>query len=122
MRIYFGDFESKSDIADKFDIDPRDIATHSILFACYGGNGNYDGHALVILRDAKGDLFEVNGSHCSCHGLEGQWELEHTTWASLKLRLEKGTLGDEWTHPDEPDARDALRALVMREYARSVPN
>jgi len=25
----------------------------------------------------KGKFFEVHGGHCSCHGLEGQWDEEY---------------------------------------------
>jgi hypothetical protein len=28
----------------------------------------------------------VNGSHCSCHGLEGQWEPEETSMKALEHR------------------------------------
>lgn len=36
---------------------------------------DYSGDALVIYR--QGDrVFEVTGGHCSCCGLEGQWEPE----------------------------------------------
>src|SRR5262245_340581 len=39
-----------------------------ILFASYG-NGDYCGDAMVLFRGVDGELYEVYGSHCSCHGL-----------------------------------------------------
>lgn len=46
---------------------------------------DYEGYAFTLYR--KGDqLFEVNGSHCSCYGLEGQWAPEETTVESLRMR------------------------------------
>lgn len=62
-----------------------------ILLASYT-NECYEGDAFVLFeRDGK--LFEVNGGHCSCFGLEGQWEPEETTKEALIHRLDKGDLG-----------------------------
>lgn len=47
--------------------------------------GGWDACAIVVYE--KGDLlFEVNGSHCSCYGYEGQWEPEETSWEALAVR------------------------------------
>ena len=62
-----------------------------ILFASYGTD-NYEGGAFVLFeRDGK--LFETNGSHCSCYGLEGQFTPEETTLESLQHRLIEGKMG-----------------------------
>ncbi|AMQ66494.1 integrase [Bacillus phage Shbh1] len=68
----------------------------NILFASYG-YANYSGDAWVLFeRDGK--LFEVNGGHCSCHGLEGQWEPEEVVLEELHNRLLHGTFGeDDWS-------------------------
>ena len=65
---------------------PEDFPTEEeIIFAAYGGGG-YDGVALVVYeRDGK--LFEVNGSHCSCYGLEDQWSPEETSKGALEMRV-----------------------------------
>ncbi|MCK4705875.1 MAG: hypothetical protein KAT90_10360 [Gammaproteobacteria bacterium] len=65
----------------------------NILFASYGQD-NYSGDAFVLFEE-DGKLFEVNGGHCSCYGLEGQWEPESTTLESLKHRLTEGTMGKD---------------------------
>jgi hypothetical protein len=65
----------------------------NILFASYN-YANYEGDAWVLL-EKEGKLFEVNGSHCSCYGLEGQWDPEQVSLEELKHRLEKGTLGKD---------------------------
>ena len=63
----------------------------NILFASYGTD-NYTGEGFVLFeRDGK--LFEVNGSHCSCFGLEGQFNPEETTIEALKHRLIEGKMG-----------------------------
>ena len=47
--------------------------------------GGYEGSAFVLYR-RDGKLFEVHGGHCSCHGFEGQWDPEETTWDALAMR------------------------------------
>lgn len=67
-----------------------------VLLASYS-YAEYQGDAFVLFRK-DGDLYEVNGGHCSCHGLEGQWEPEKTSIIALLDRIEKGQLGnDEWS-------------------------
>lgn len=79
-----------------------------ILFASYGTD-NYSGDAFVLFR-RYGELFEVNGSHCSCYGLEGQWDPEVTTVEALRHRLDEGSLGvDSWSGNE---FADELRPLL----------
>lgn len=66
--------------------------TH-ILFASYG-SANYSGDAWVLF-EKSGELFEVNGGHCSCYGLEGQWNPEKVTLNALEHRLIEGTFGED---------------------------
>lgn len=62
-----------------------------ILLASYG-TGGYEGIDFVLFR-RDGQLYEVNGSHCSCYGLEHQWDPELTTVEALRHRLTNGNLG-----------------------------
>lgn len=55
------------------------------LIAGYESVGNYgcdSSNWFLFERDGK--LYEVNGSHCSCYGFEGQWKPEETTLEYLK--------------------------------------
>lgn len=63
-----------------------------ILLASYG-TPSYEGYAFVLFR-RDGKLFEVNGSHCSCCGLEGQWDPEEVTADELRHRIKEGNLGE----------------------------
>jgi len=56
-----------------------------ILFAAYLYE-NYSGSAFVLFAK-DGKLFEVNGGHCSCYGLEGQWEPEEVVLEELASRI-----------------------------------
>ena len=79
--------EKKSDY-DKAAIKHKD---HNIIFASYG-HANYSGEAFVlVVKDNI--LYEVNANHCSCYGIENQWQLEETDLLSLKHRLLAGNLG-----------------------------
>lgn len=67
-----------------------------VLFASYGQD-NYSGDAWVLFEQ-NNKLYEVNGSHCSCYGLEGQWEPEEVNLLELENRLINGTFGeDDWS-------------------------
>ncbi len=82
--VYFDCFGSKEDVAFNFQIPEGELEGVEILYACYECPP-YEGYAHVIFRkDDK--LYEVNGSHCSCNGLEGCWEPEETTVAALLFR------------------------------------
>ena len=96
---YLGDFTCKKDVFQAFsyhygEIDndmKNEMKNCKILFAWYG-YCSYDGSAFVLFeRDGK--LYEVNGGHCSCYGLEGQWDPEETSVEVLRHRIEKGQLG-----------------------------
>jgi hypothetical protein len=65
----------------------------NILFASYGQD-NYSGDAFVLFEKG-GELFEVNGGHCSCYGLEGQFSPEATTLEALAHRLTSGSMGTD---------------------------
>jgi hypothetical protein len=85
---YFG-FNDAADISKQFSdynakVPPELVKDSEVLFASYN-TPPYEGYAFVLFeRDGK--LYEVNGSHCSCYGLEDQWQPEETSWAALKIR------------------------------------
>lgn len=74
----------KEEIAGWFDESVDVLKYCKVLFADYS-YGDYEGSARVIYKK-YGKLYEVYGSHCSCYGLEGQWEPEETSAESLKFQ------------------------------------
>ena len=66
-----------------------------ILFASYGYT-QYYGNAWVLFEQ-DGRFFEVNGGHCLCYGLEGQWKPKEVVLEELEHRLTNGIFGVE-TH------------------------
>lgn len=106
--VFLNDWQNKTDVLTdfageryewdkekelKFKEEHKDT---NILFASYS-YANYDGDAWVLF-EKDGILYEVNGSHCSCYGLEGQWEPEEVSLKELEHRLLNGTWGeDDWS-------------------------
>lgn len=91
IPIILGDFSTQHDVLQQFEheLEPNE----TILLAHYDNEG-YDGEAFVLV-DLAGELFEVHAYHCSCYRLEGQWEREAVTTASLRKRMRTGMLGDK---------------------------
>ena len=69
---------------------------------------------MLFRKDGK--LYEVNGSHCSCYALEGQWEPEETTVEALRHRVINGRLG-EAGYDENPFAKELLQVLDDLEKA-----
>ena len=93
---------------DDFEITEGDLEGVEILLASYTYE-NYSGDAFVLFRKG-GKLYEVNGGHCSCYGLEGQWDPEETTVAELRHRLTEGNLGRYYGN----EFADELSAVLDR--------
>lgn len=84
MNKYNDLFGCNEDIIREFAITSEQLESVEILYAYYSYE-DYSGDAHVIFRK-DGKLYEVNGSHCSCYGLEGQWEPEETSVEALLFR------------------------------------
>lgn len=83
------------DVAEKEKL-IADFKEVRVLFASYGAE-NYSGSAFVLFEQG-GKLYETHGNHCSCYGLEGQWNPEEVDLKELEHRLIKGSFGeDEWS-------------------------
>jgi hypothetical protein len=94
MRIV-REFLNRDDYPNDEDVlfDPN-IVGYEMLLAYYAIEG-YEGSAFVLLR--KDDrLYEINASHCSCRGLENNWEPEEVTKEALLHRIGSGRLGRDY--------------------------
>lgn len=72
--IYQGNFDDEDDVFNEFAVPEDEREDVNILYARYVYE-NYEGDAYVLFAK-NGYLYEVFGGHCSCYGLEGQWEPE----------------------------------------------
>lgn len=110
MGKFLGNWSDKEDVARDFCIDLKELKGARIIIAWYG-DGDYCGSAFVLFR-RDGKLYEVNGSHCSCYGLEDQWDPEETSRAALKHRLEHGYMFGGYDDGDA--ALEAIRKFCSR--------
>ena len=120
--IYLGDWSDQDGLKDDFwpnytygDDPPYkgELEGVTILLAYYLYE-DYSGEAYVLF-ERDGDLFEVHGSHCSCYGLEGQWEPFRVEKQEILFRLDNGTFGREYAWGGGEGANkfaDELRALL----------
>jgi hypothetical protein len=81
---FFNEFRSAQDVIKEYEA-PADALDGAEIILAWYGYGSYEGDSLVVFKK-DGKLWEVNGSHCSCFGLEGQWKPEETSIAALKKR------------------------------------
>lgn len=87
MTKYFGGFAEEGWASVQFNFS-IEMPEPDVLFACYDVDG-YEGEGLVIYKqDDK--LYRVQGSHCSCYGLEHSWEPEETTAEAIEHELRNG--------------------------------
>lgn len=111
MHKYFGQWSGRADIVRDFSAADGDVTSEeSILFATYDYI-DYDGSATVWF-EREGQLFEVSGSHCSCYGLEGQWEPGVVTWEALAMRPNVAGYGQSG------EAEAFARSLVKERSAK----
>lgn len=94
-----------SDISEvEFDwrLNDGDLAGCDIIYHNYD-RSDWQGRAFTLYR--KDDvLYEVNGSHCSCYNLEGQWDPEKTSYDAILFRINKG----DFRGVDKEDLKRAL--------------
>lgn len=90
---YLGDFQNWKDVQEQFRINEPE--PDEVLAALYE-LGSYEGSAEVIYRRGD-DYYIASGSHCSCYGLEHQWEPEKYDRATIKAALEKGAGKQIWS-------------------------
>ncbi len=114
---FTGSTYSNWNIESDEDVVKLSMIPDKVLAAAYHYE-DYEGHAFVLfIKD--GMLFEVNGSHCSCYELEGQWEPELVDIESLEHRLLESLKEPEWgfvRYHGEDFTKHVLREL--QEFAR----
>jgi len=92
MKTFNDLFKSNKDIEERFRLDPGYLKKNDLItiYAQYNYE-DYSGGAFLLFWHKKSNrIFEVNGSHCSCYGLEGQFTLEPTKLRSVVMRESSG--------------------------------
>lgn len=96
-RRYFG-WSTLSEMFSDFDPDrysryddptyvwvPEHAPTDADILLAWYSYEDYDGSAYVLYQQ-NGELFEVHGGHCSCYGLEGQWQPDQVSREQILMR------------------------------------
>jgi hypothetical protein len=95
MKKYYDEFESWEDIQKEFgERNDRPLTIpepNGNVLASYTWE-DYEGDANVLYRD-NDRIFYVDGGHCSCYGLEGQWHPEEYTTETLAGQVERAKYG-----------------------------
>lgn len=107
MNQYVENFKCAKDIIEAYRA-PADAFKGAKIYLAWYGYGDCSGSSLVIY-EKDGQLYEVNGSHCSCNGLEGCWEPEETSWEALAKRQIYGS-----DCQGREEAQNILDRLVKR--------
>ena len=80
--------EVKAHIIGEYEADSNVVNDLEVLIGYESvGSWGCDSSSFFLLKDKDGKLYEVHGSHCSCYGFEGQFDLEETTIEALKFRI-----------------------------------
>ncbi len=87
-KVYNDLFTGPEEVVEQFDAPADALDDAQVFFATYGYQGQGYCCDAVVVFEKGGKLWEVHGSHCSCYGLEGQWEPEETTWEAIAMRPE----------------------------------
>ena len=83
-------FSCKEDIAQQFCVSMDELRPVEIIYAYYDHEAHgCDGEAYVAYVWGN-KIFEASGSHCSCYGLEDQWDPTEVTIEELEERVARG--------------------------------
>lgn len=109
--------EVKGILVTDFEIKKEDLKGCRIVVAyCSVGSWGCDSSAFIIFKkDNK--FYEVNGSHCSCYGFEGQWQPEEINDLNEVIKRDNWALAG--------GGHDDLReqnSKKIREYLTKVRN
>ena len=119
-KKYFGMFKNITDVQQAFHLaDCMILPTDDVLFAAYL-EGSYSGWARVLFVRG-GQLYEVDASHCSCYGLEGQWDPQEVSWDQLAMRPPFNDDGCYDIYDDDPNDSTAATNEWNRLIRSHVP-
>lgn len=92
---HYGKPVAAKDLKDAFELEDSGAGKFVVLVAIYDRDG-YEGIAFVLLQEpSTGELFEVNGSHCSYDELGGCWRPEPVNFRALQMRNSFARCDDE---------------------------
>lgn len=114
------DFRGETWSSPGISADPEITAGDMDLIVAWYEYESYEGSAFVVYRDRRdGKVYQVLGGHCSCYGLEGQWQPEEVSAAEILARPEYvETYG--WSDEQKAESRrvnEAMRTALTEALA-----
>jgi hypothetical protein len=91
--MFYNDFDSVEDVVSNYGKGSEVLFEATVIHADYTYE-DYSGSSYVLYWK-DGMFYEVSGSHCSCYGLEDQWEPEATTLTELLALADRNALADQ---------------------------
>lgn len=91
--MFYNDFNDVSDVISNYGIASTELEGAYIIHADYTYE-DYSGSSYVLYYK-DGQYFEVHGSHCSCYGLEDQWDPEPVTIVELMAMADRNSVSTE---------------------------
>lgn len=116
-RVYLGLFNGWDGVLSEFQVEipesaheriRRGVGEPRFLFAAYEYE-DYNGQALVLWSRDGHSFSMVKGGHCSCYGLEDQWEPEEIPVETLRHLIRNG---DDYTLGWDTELVDAWLDVV----------
>lgn len=104
--MFHNDFDSVKDVIRNYGIKESELEGATIIHADYTYE-DYSGSSYVLFYKG-GKFYEVHGSHCSCYGLEDQWDPEEVKVADLLARPDGYNFNSDLVFPD-------LKTFLLRQ-------
>lgn len=115
MSNYHENFSNWEDVQREFQMNEQE--PEEVLFAMYD-TPDYEGYAEVVYRNGN-KFYWVSGSHCSCYGLEDQWEPEQydaDTFLKVFDRNHRWTVGTYFDEATQLRIRSRVQDFVENPY------
>ena len=106
--VFVDGFEDRYDVAREFAVPVEEFDEYELLIAIYDLSEAYSGDAYVLMYKKDAGLYEAHGSHCSCMGLEGQFEPESVPVEALKKRI----VDNNYCYGAEAIARPYIKEIL----------
>ena len=98
-NMFVGIFDGWDDVASQYRIS-KDFPEPKHIYAEYEYE-NWQGYSTVVFTDDWETFGVVTGSHCSCYGLEGQWDPSYHSRKEIDHIYEKNKEVRQWLEEAE---------------------
>jgi hypothetical protein len=83
IKVFY-DFNNAEDVFNVYNVSEKEREGIDFIYANYERT-DYEGWSFVLFMK-NNKMYEVNGSHCSCNGLDECWSPEETSFAAMMFR------------------------------------